>query len=159
MEAKSTDTKTFQLTENGQLLGELIYENLFFHKAEIKLANSEVYDVKPVGFFGTSLTVTKDGAEVLNLKMNWRGQIVLTYQDGQEYLLKPKGAFHDKYVFENKDGEKLVQFDPHFNWRKFNYNYTISYDKRPDDILFVLMGVYASNYYIAMMSGVFGGIG
>ena len=35
MEAKSIDKRTFQLTENEKLLGELIYENIFFSKAEL----------------------------------------------------------------------------------------------------------------------------
>jgi hypothetical protein len=151
MEAKSTDKKTFQLTENGQQLGELIYENLFFLKAEIKLATSDLYQIKPVGIFGTRTTVTKNGTEIVNLKMNWRGQIVFTFQDGQEFVLKAKstGTFYNKYIIENKDEEKLIQFDPKFNTSKFNYNYDITYDKKPQDILFVLLGVYASNYLIS----------
>lgn len=48
MEAKSTDKKTFHLTENGQLLGELIYKSLFSHKAEIKLTNDN--SLKENGF-------------------------------------------------------------------------------------------------------------
>ena len=158
MEAKSTDKKTFQLTENAQQLGELVYENLFFLKAEIKLTNSELYEVKPVGIFGTSITVKKNGTEIANLKMNWRGQIVFSFQDGQEFVLKAKGMFHNKYIIENKDEEMLIQFDPKFNWSKFNYNYDITYDKKPQNILLVLLGVYASNYFIASMSGAMSGM-
>jgi hypothetical protein len=43
MEVNSTNNKSFQLTENGRQLGELIYESSFTQmKAEIKLLNSEV---------------------------------------------------------------------------------------------------------------------
>lgn len=80
MEAKSTDKKTLQLTEDGQQLGELIYRNLFSLKAEIKLTNADLYEVRPVGVFGTSITVTKNGTEIANLKMNWRGQIVFSFK-------------------------------------------------------------------------------
>ena len=153
MEVKSTDKKTLQLIDQEQRLGELAYESLFFLKAQIKLANGEVYELNPTGFFGTSITVTKSGNEIANLKMNWRGQIVIAFQDGQEYLLKAKGIFQDKYILENKEAEKLIQFDPKFNWSKFDYNYDITYDKIPQDILLILLGVYASNYFIAMMSG------
>ena len=155
MEANSTDNKTFQLIENGQQLGELIYENLFFLKAEIKLANAELYKIKSLGFFGTSITVTKNETEIANLKMNWRGQIVFNFQ-GQEFVLKATGMFYNKYIIENKDGEKLIQFDPKFNWSKFQYNYNITYNEKPQDFLFVLLGVYASNYFIASMSGTAG---
>ena len=141
------------------LLGELIYESLFSLKVEIRLTNSELYEIKPVGIFGTSITVTKNGIEIANLKMNWRGQIVFSFQDGQEFVLKAKGMFfHNKYIIENKDEEKLLQFDPKFNWSKFDYNYDITYDKKPQNILLVLLGVYASNYFIASMSGAFSGM-
>ena len=89
--------------------------------------------------------------------MNWKGQIVMTFQDGQEFVFKAKGVFHNKYIIENKEEEELIRFDPKFNWGKFNYNYEISYDKKPQDILFILLGVYAANYYIAVVSGAFAG--
>ena len=155
MKVECTDNKTFRLTDNEELLGQLAYKNLFSYNAEITLTNSDHYEIKPVGFFGTSITVTKNETEIANLKMNWKGQIVLTFQDGQEFVFKAKGVFHNKYVIENKEEEKLIQFDPKFNWSKFNYNYDISYDKKPQDILFVLLGVYASNYYIAAMAGTY----
>jgi hypothetical protein len=158
MEATSTDKKTFQLHENGQQLGELIYENLFFHKAEIRLLHAGPYKIRPVGVFGTAITVTTNGTEIANLKMNWRGQIVLSFQDGPEYILKAKGVFNSKYIIENQEGEKLLEFDPTFNWSKFNYNYHISCNGKPQDILLVLLGIYASNYSIASMSGIIGGV-
>lgn len=158
MEAKLINKKTLQLTENGQQVGELIYENLFRLKAKMKLENSDLYEIKPVGIFGTSITVTKNGTETVNLKMNWRGQIVFSFHDGREYVLKGKGLLHEKYILENSDQEKLIQFDPKFNWSKFDYSYSISYEKKPQDILLILLGVYASNYFIASMSGAFAGI-
>ena len=158
MEAKSIGRKTFQLTDKGQQLGELVYENLFFLRAEIRLTNSDRYDIKPAGIFGTSVRVTKEEVSIANMKMNWRGQIVLAFQGGEEFVLKAKGMFHDKYIIEGNNKEKLIQFDPKFNWNKFSYNYDIAYDKKPEDILFVLLGVYASNYLIASMSGASAGI-
>src|SRR5690606_28351276 len=129
-----------------KLLGELIYENIFFSKAEIILVNSEIYQIKSVGIFRTNTIVTKNGVEIAKLKMNWRGQILITFQDEKEFVLKGKGMFHNKYVIENKDQEKLIQLNPKFNWKKFRYNYTISFDKKAEDILLILLGVYASNY-------------
>lgn len=157
MEAKSTDKKTFQLTDNGQQLGELIYESLFSHKAEIKLTNSDSYNIKSVGIFGTSINVTKNGTEIANLKMNWHGQIVIAFQVEKEYVFKAKGVFLNKYIVADKDNQMLILLDPQFNWSKFNYNYNISYDKKPQDILLVLLSVYAANYFIASMSGVIAG--
>jgi hypothetical protein len=153
MKIECTDKKTFQLTDNEQPVGQLTYEGLFSYNAEIILENLDCYKIKPVGLFGTSITVTKNETEIANLKMNWKGQIIMDFQDGEEFIFKAKGTFLDKYFIENKDEEKLLQFDPHFNWSKFTYNYDISYDKKPEDILFVLLGVYAANYFIAVMSG------
>ena len=93
MEARSINRKTFQLTENGQLLGELVYKNLFFLSGKIKLSNSDVFEIKPVGIFGASFKVTKNGTEIANLRMNWRGRIVFTFHDGQEFVLKRKVYF------------------------------------------------------------------
>ena len=153
MEAKSTNNKTLQLIENGQPLGELIYNSLLSLKAEIKLPNSEVYEIEHVGIFDTSINVTKNGAEIAKLEMNWRGQIEFNFQDGQEFILKAKGLLGNEFVIENKNEEKLFQLDPQFNWRKLNNNYDITFDNKPQSILLVLLGIYAANYFIASMSG------
>jgi hypothetical protein len=101
MEVNSINNKFFQLTENGRQLGELIYENSFTQmKAEIKLPNSEVYDIVPLGFFGTSITVTKDGNKIASLSMSWNGKIIITYQDDREYALKLKGIFQNQVFLE-----------------------------------------------------------
>ena len=92
MEAKLINKKTVQLTGNGQQLGELIYENLFRLKARIKLQNSDLYEIKPVGVFGTSITVTKNGMEMANLQMNWRGQIVFSFQGRSRICSKSQSS-------------------------------------------------------------------
>jgi hypothetical protein len=162
MKAHSIDKKTFQLTDDSQLLGELIYENLFFFNAEIKLAGFDVFKIKPVGIFQTSISVTKNGTEIATLVMNWRGEIVISYKDGLEYVLKLNKFFHGKYVIENRDKEKVIQLDPQFNWREFQYNYDIAYsitdDNNSKDPLLLLLGIYAANYFVACMSGANAGI-
>lgn len=162
MEAKSTDKKTFQFTENGQSFGELIYENSFMMKAEIRLGNDETYQIKPVGFFGTSIGVTKNGAEVAKLAMSWRGEIVFTFHDGQEFVLKLKGMFSNNYFIENEHGEKLIQLESRFHWRNFQYTYNIQYDvkydKNRNGLLLIWLGVYGVNYFIASMSGANAGL-
>jgi len=153
MEAKSTNRKTFQLTENSQTLGELHYESIVSPKATITLPNLEFYEIEQVSIFDTSINVTKNGAEIAKLAMNWRGQIIFNFHDGQEFVLKAKGFLGNKFVLENKNEEKLIQFDPQLNWKKLNYNYDITFDNKPQTILLVLLGVYAANYFMASMSG------
>lgn len=158
MKVECNDKQTFRLTDNEQSLGALTYKSFFSYKAEITFGDSDRYDIKPVGFFGTSIAVTKNEAVVANLLMNWKGQIVVSFIEGQEFVFLAKGVFQNKYIIENKDGEKLIQLDPKFNWSKYNYNYDIEYDKKPQDILLVLLGVYAANYFIATMSGATSGL-
>ncbi|MDF2193450.1 hypothetical protein [Paraflavitalea sp. CAU 1676] len=153
MEAKSTDRKHFQLIDNGTILGELAYSSLLSFKAEIKLANSTVYSLKPHGFFETSITVSTNGTDIAHLKMNWYGHIVIAFEDGQEFLFKAKGIFQQKFIIENKDGQKIIHIAPHFNWSKFNYNYEITFDNTAQDTLLILLAIYASNYYIDSMTG------
>lgn len=110
------------------------------------------YEIKPKGIFSTTISVTKGDTEVANLQMNWKGHIVISFQNGEEYLVRTAGTFLNKYVLEDKDRQKLMLLDPDFNWAKFSYNYNISYDKKPQDILLVLLATYAANYYMAAMS-------
>ena len=163
MEANSTNNKSFQLTENGHQLGELIYENSFTQmKAEIKLPNSEVYNIVPVGFFRTSITVTKDGNKIASLSMSWNGKIIITFQDNSEYALKLKGIFQNKVLLENTVKENIMCFEPHFNWSDARLNHTITYDIKNDnvskDYLLILLGLYSTNYFIASISGANSGI-
>ncbi len=159
MEAISTDKKTFQLLENGKLLGELLYENLFFRKAEIKLPQEDSYEIKPGGIFKTSFSVSKNTTNIASFKMNWRGHVEIILQDGQEFILKGKGFFHNKYTLENKAGEVLMEFKPEFVWRKFRYNFNIHFDNKPLDNSIVLLGIYAINYIIASASAASSGMG
>ncbi len=157
MNAHSKDRKTFQLTDNDQLLGELIYEHLFDLKAEIKLPDTEVYHLAPVGFFGTSIVITKDGNKVASLAMNWKGQIIITFQNDRAYALKLNGLFHNRFILENREQESVLQLEPKFNWKQFHYNFDISYDitndNEPKDKLLLLLTVYAANFFISAMSG------
>lgn len=157
MQANSTDKKTFQLTDEGRLIGEIIYQTMFFLKADIKIPNSEDYKILPVGFFKTSIIVTQQDAEIARLVMNWKGQIVITFYDGQEFLLKLNGVFKNNYSVENQDGEKLITLIPKFNWGSFQYNYEISSElntnQNHNNSLLLALSVYATNYFIAAMSG------
>ena len=153
MNVECTDNKTFKLTDDRQLIGQLNYKSFFSFKAEIVLPNSEHYDIESVGFFGTSITVTRKGRETANLQMNWKGQIIMTMHKGQQFVFKSKGIFGNKYFIEDKVGKELLILEPNFTWSKMNYNYDIFYEDKPQDILLVLLGVYAANYYIAAMAG------
>jgi hypothetical protein len=69
-----------------------------------------------------------------------------------EFILKATGTFLTKYVLEDQDQQKVMLLNPDFNWAKFSYNYSISYAKKPQDILLVLQATYSAKYFIDAMS-------
>lgn len=152
MKIQCTDSKTFELIDGSEKLGQINYDSLFSYKAHIRVGNDE-YDITPIGFFSTTNSVTKNGIEVANMQMNWKGHIILSFATGQEFILKPTGTFLNKYIVEDKDQQKIMLLDSDFNWSKFSYNYNISYDHKPKDILLILLATYSANYYLSMMAG------
>ncbi len=153
MKIECNDQKTFKLSEEDNILGQIVYKSIFSDKADITLADSGNYTIKPAGVFTDKIAVLDNGAEIACLKMNWKGHIIIDFASGEKFIFKTKGTFHCKYVIENKEGETLIQYEPHFNWSKFNYNYDVLYNERPSNLLLVLLGAYVANYKIVIMSG------
>ena len=153
MKAQCIDNNTIELTDNGEKSGSLTYNGLFSSKARAVVGNNS-YEITPKGIFNTHIYVKKNGKEIASLQMNWKGHIIIAFESGQTYILKSTGTFHHKYLLEDKDQYKLMLLHPDFNWSKFSYNYTITYEHKPQDLLLVLLAVYAANYYVAAMSGV-----
>ena len=151
MKIQCTNSKTFELTDNSKLLGSVTYESLFSLKANAAIRN-DLYVITPQGIFSTIISVTKMGAEIASLQMNWKGNIIISYADKQEFLLKATGLFLNKYVLQDKDQQQLMVLNADFNWKKFSYNYDVSYEIKPQDILLVLLATYGANYFIASMS-------
>lgn len=151
MKIDCTDTKTFVLIDESKKLGYVTYDGLFSQKANA-LIGSESYTITPKGFFSTIIVVTKHDTEVARLTMNWKGHVMISLQDGQTFTQKTTGAFLSKYALEDAQHQQLFVLHPHFNWKKFSYNYTVSYDNAPTNILLILLATYAANYSIAAMS-------
>src|SRR5699024_842114 len=152
MKVENTDKKTFQLKEKNNLLGQLIYKSLLSESAKINIANSTNYEIKPVGL--SNITVTKNNNEVANLKMNAKFNIVITFQDGKKFYVKNKNALSNKYIIENEEKEKLIQLDLKSNSGISDFNYDISFGEKNQDILFVLIGVYAVNYHMSTSTSI-----
>lgn len=153
MEIQCTDKKTFELTDGARRLGHISYDSLFTHNAVI-VTGSDRYEINAVGIFSSTISVSKNGLEVANMQMSWKGDVVISLQNMGEFILKASGLFKSNYVLEDVEKRQLFLLTPDFNWKKFSYSYTISYDTAPKDFLVVLLAVYSANYYIAAMSGV-----
>ncbi|MBT1711000.1 hypothetical protein KK062_22345 [Fulvivirgaceae bacterium PWU5] len=152
MKIHCTNTKTFELVDGSETLGQIHYDSLFSYKADARAGNNH-YTITPKGIFSTTIAVAQHGTEVATMQMNWKGQIILCFTDGKKYLLKPAGTFLSKYALEDPGKQPILLLDPDFNWSKFNYNYTVSYETKPQDILLVLLATYAATYYISSMAG------
>jgi hypothetical protein len=154
MEIQCTDKKTFELTDGAGKLGHISYESLFTHSG-IAVVGNEHFEIDTAGIFNSTISVTHEAINVASLQMSWKGDIIIFFQNSGEFILKANGIFRSKYVLEDSNKQPLLLLTPDFNWRKFNYNYGITYDKKPENILLVLLAAYAANYYIAAMSGVY----
>ena len=161
MKTQFIDNKTIQLMEDGQIYGQIIYkyENYISPKAQIKIPNSQILEINSLGVFGTSLSITHNEVELAKLKMSWSGQMVLTYVGGKEYIIRGKDLFLKCFLAEDINGELLIQFELSNEWKNFSYNYDILVAKKPVDILFVLIGIYACNYLTSLASGASSGLG
>jgi hypothetical protein len=161
MEATSSDRKNFQITENGNQVVELTYDDLLYQKAKLRISDTE-YRLSPVGFLDSRMAVTKDGNDIASVEMSWKGQMLITFHNGQEFILRLDGIFNNTYVVENKEREKLIQLDGKFHWRNFRYTYNISYDitkiGTDNGHLLLALSLYATNYFVATMSGASAGV-
>ena len=54
------------------------------------------------------------------MKLNWKGHVAISFQDGQEFILKATGIFPNKFVLEDKDQQQLMLLNSDFNWAKFS---------------------------------------
>lgn len=151
MKIQCTDGKTFELINGSGKTGELLYNGHFSFGARVNIG-SEKYDIKPAGIFSTTIAVLKNEVEEASMKMTWKGQIVISFRNGEEFVLKAKGAFLNKYVIEDITGKEILLLSPSFNWARLNYAYTLSFEVEPKDALLVLLSVYSANYFIAAMS-------
>ena len=152
MKVICTDSKNFELFDNAEKLGRLTYKNWFSYSAELE-AGKEQYEIKPTGLLGATFAVTIDGADAATFKMNWKGQMTITFKDGQEFAFKRKSMLNSKYVVENAKEQEIIQFIPCFDWIKFKYSYDIFYNDKTKNILLILLGIYCANYYIAISGG------
>jgi hypothetical protein len=137
--------------DGSEKLGQIHYDSLFSYKANA-MVGDDTYKIIPKGIFSTTISTTRNDTEVVTMQMNWKGNIILSFKNGKEYRLKATGILANKYVVEDNDHQTILLLVPDFNWSKFSYNYTISYDHKPQDILLFLLATYSANYYISAMS-------
>lgn len=149
----------FTATAGTRSVGELTYPKWFTFDATLSLPDQEPYQIKPKGFWGTTIELLQHDQVLLRFKMGWNGNIILhTAFHGQEqdFVFKQQGFFKHRYVLTDAQEQELLVVQPDFKWKKFNYEYTITsadaFESLATKNLLVLVAVYCANYYITMMT-------
>lgn len=152
MKILCADRKTFVLSDESGELGQIIYDGVFTFKAQAMIGDDH-YKFTPIGFFSTTIAVTERGREIATMAMSWKGHIIISFRNGQEYRVKATGPFLNKYVLEDKNKRKLMLLDPDIQWVNLSYNFSISYEEKPEDILMVLLAIYAAIFFMTASTG------
>jgi len=161
-EVKSTDSKHFVVTSNGEPKGSLAYDSWFSFKADIQLASQGALYAVPKGFWGTTVEIKQNDAVILSFKMHWDGNIIIKSffpeQSATEYLFKYKGILKSSFILLDPKEKLLMEVKPDFSFRKFNYDYAITttdeFDKIEQNKILLLATVHCSNYFMSIMTAV-----
>ena len=155
----SKDTKSFYLLQDGLEIGSLVYEKWFSFKAEMNLQKKDTFQIEPKGFWGTTIELKQHGKVLLNFKLNWNGNIIISTQfDSNEkgYVLKQKGILKTTYVLLDTKEEELLSIEPDFKWNKFNYDYNILTSETFESLnhrdMLLLTAIHCINYYMALIT-------
>lgn len=155
----STDTRTFSLLGDGEVLGRLTYAEWFSFKATLTLPDGTTLRAEPRGFWGTTIEVKEQDAVRLSFTMHWNGSIVLKSWFGEEsrvFVLKNRSVLKNDYVLLSKEGQELLHLRPDFKWRTGNYEYAISSSAEFEQLaarhVLLLCAAHCTNYYLAMMT-------
>ncbi|MES2829479.1 MAG: hypothetical protein V4687_15065 [Bacteroidota bacterium] len=158
-QAKSKNSKVFDLTRGDEFIGTLTYESWFKFNALVEMANHRFYQIEPKGFWGTKIELKENGNVLLKFEMNWSSEIVIkTYskQIDSGYILKHKGILKESFILADEAGIEILTMKPDFKWSKMSYEYQLtssdSFEKLPEKEILLMAAIHGVNYYVFMMS-------
>ena len=159
MKITYTDAKEFVLTSNEEIfLGSLKMEKWSSTKAQITTQYGDFYDIEKKGFWGTSIVVLKSSEEFAELKINWKGQVVidmLANGKGMDYMLKSTSIWKSQFTLFSREETELLIFTIDYRWKKGHYNLKI--DVNPNfaneiDETLVLVATYSVLYLLMVQN-------
>lgn len=106
------NTRCFRLTNGAHAVGELIYAKWFTFDATLTLTDQPAFQIKPRGFWGTTIELQQHGSTLLHFTMGWNGDILLhaTFPEHphQTFIFRQKGVFKSHYVLTDDQGLELL---------------------------------------------------
>ena len=142
----------FVWLRNGEIIGNLSFYKGSNHEAQIKIIETELYEVKPYGWFGQKIIVTKGSNTICELKSNfWQSKMIISFAK-EKYLLSSKGFFSNFFVL--KDEKSEILFELRFSRKIDNFKAVINhknYNKEISDLVQMLavygaISITKSNY-------------
>ena len=73
---------------NDKVLGNLSFSGNSNLEAQIKISDTELYEVKPYGWFGQKIKITKDSNTICELKSTfWQSKMIISFKkEKRKYL-------------------------------------------------------------------------
>jgi hypothetical protein len=147
-----SNRRNFRLTEDNNLLGELVYIKWSSLNAAIKLIDNNENKFKTKGIWNQKIELFQNDKKLLELKMGWKGIKIQTQFENHitNYLLKNISFFSNKFTLVDSDKTELVQINSDFQWKKLRYDYdlttTAEFDKLENDKMLLFAIIYGINY-------------
>ncbi|MET4104873.1 hypothetical protein [Hymenobacter sp. UYP22] len=149
----------FRLAEGLRAVGELTYPSWFTFDATLSLLDQPPFQIKPKGFWGTTIELEQHGNTLLHFTVGWNGNILLhaafPQQPQQNFIFKQKGVFKNQYMLTDDQDRELLVIQPGFKWKNSTFDFTLFSTERFEalaskDIL-MLVAVHCANYYLTLM--------
>src|SRR4051812_28263286 len=102
--------RTFNLTRDGQLLGEMTYVKWNPSKSAIMLATGESYQIKPKGFWRQTTEILQADQPIMSFRMRWRSIEIVTMNEPvpRTYHVKIKGLWKGDYQLLDESKQALL---------------------------------------------------
>ncbi len=151
---KGEHNRHFELFDaNNNSLGKLDYTSWFSIRSAIVMQSGKTYEIAPANVFQTSIQLNEGDTKLGSLKFNWKGQIIISMENGKTYTFKRVGFFHSHFGLFTEHDQEIVILNQHFKLSEFSFNYTIETDDNyteGKDVQILLLMVYCANYMHSM---------
>lgn len=125
--AKS-NSRDFELSENGGFVGALNFIKWSSEKATIKMGSGGVYTFNTKSFWKATAQVLEGERELFEIKNNFSGGATLIpfKEEHHFYTIKARGWFSNSYSLLSYKGEELAVIKSEFSWKGFETTYNLN---------------------------------